>query len=273
MVEARHRDIASEIEAASRYNGESTANGVMRTLRLLWNYEADRSPNFPPNPVRRLKRQWYQEHRRERLVRAEELPRFHAAVLALQNPVARDYLLLLLFTGLRRREASSLKWDYIDLTQRVIRLPAANTKAGRKLDLPMTDVVYDLLVSRRAMGRDGPYLFPADSRSGHIEEPAHPLSLVAEATGICVSAHDLRRTFVTAAESADISPLALSALVNHSLGRDVTSGYVVMTAERLREPAQRVTDRLKALCGLAVDQLNGLEGTVARLADRRSVSS
>src|SRR5690606_19870670 len=120
----------------------------------------------------------------------------------------------------------------IDFAQHVIRLPATNTKAGRKLDLPMTDVVYDLLVARRAMGREGPFVFPADSRSGHIEEPAYPLDLVAQATGIRVSAHDLRRTFVTAAESADISPLALSALVNHSLGRDVTSGYVVMTAER-----------------------------------------
>ena len=51
-----------------------------------------------------------------------------------------------------------------------------------------------------------------------------------------------------------MSPLALSALVNHSLGRDVTSGYVVMTAERLREPAQRVCNRIKALCGIS-DQL------------------
>jgi len=61
---------------------------------------------------------------------------------------------------------------------------------------------------------------------------------------------DLRRTYITAAESADISPLALRALVNHSLGGDVTSGYIVMTPERLREPAQRVCERLKVLCGI-----------------------
>src|SRR6516165_3851793 len=42
---------------------------------------------------------------------------------------------------------------------------------------------------------------------------------------------------------------APQALVNHSLGGDVTSGYIVMTPERLREPAQRVCDRLKTLCG------------------------
>jgi integrase len=202
------------------------------------------------NPVRRLRRQWYPERRRERVVRAEEMPRFYKGLLSLPNPVARDYLLLLLFTGLRRREAASLKWEHVDFTHCVIRLPAANTKSGRKLDLPMTDVVRALLVARRAVGNEGAFVFSAQSKSGHIEEPAFPLKQLYVSTGIRVSAHDLRRTFVTAAESTDISPLALSALVNHSLGRDVTSGYVIMTAERLREPAQRVCDRIKSLCGI-----------------------
>jgi hypothetical protein len=44
--------------------------------------------------------------------------------------------------------------------------------------------------------------------------------------------------------------LALKALVAHSLGDDVTAGYVQMTVERLREPAQRVADRLKDLCDM-----------------------
>jgi len=44
--------------------------------------------------------------------------------------------------------------------------------------------------------------------------------------------------------------LALKALVNHALGGDVTGGYVQMTVERLREPAQKVCDRLLELTGL-----------------------
>ena len=39
-------------------------------------------------------------------------------------------------------------------------------------------------------------------------------------------------------------------LVNHALGGDVTSGYVQMTTERLREPAQRVCDKMMELCGI-----------------------
>ena len=97
------------------------------------------------------------------------------AVCALPNPVARDYILLLLFTGLRRREASALTWGEVDLDARVIRLPAVRAKAGRKLDLPMSDFVFDLLSARRALG-DARWVFPAPSASGHIEEPKFPFA-------------------------------------------------------------------------------------------------
>jgi integrase len=258
MVEARHRAIRAEVAARGRYRGEAIANYVMRALAAVWTFAADREPRapdgrepaLPRNPTGRLKRQWYKVPRRERLVRADELPKFYAAVQALSSPVARDYLLLLLFTGLRRTEAATLTWDDVDFGARLIRIPAARTKAGRKLDLPMSDVVRDLLVARRAVGRER-FVFPSPSRSGYLSEPKNPLGEVARACGIRVSAHDLRRTFVTVAESCDISPMALKCLVNHSVGGDVTAGYTIMTTERLREPAQKVADRLKALCGIA----------------------
>jgi hypothetical protein len=44
--------------------------------------------------------------------------------------------------------------------------------------------------------------------------------------------------------------MALRALVNHTLGSGTNEGYVQMTVERLREPAQKVTDKMKVLCGI-----------------------
>lgn len=249
MVEKRHRAIAAEVAKQGRYSGEATANGVARVLRLLWNDAADRDPSLPPNPVR-LRRAWFAQPRRTRMVRSEDLPAFYEAVSGLENAVACDYLRLCLFTGLRRTEAATLTWDDIDFAERVIRVPARATKSGRKLDLPMSSFVFDLLVARRAIGR-GDFVFPANGKSGHIGEPKHFLGLVADGCGIAISVHDLRRTFLTIAESTDISPMALKALANHSLGSDVTSGYIQLTVERLREPAQRVCDRLMVLCGIS----------------------
>ena len=101
MVEERHKEIAELVRKAGRYNGKATANGAMRALRVLWNYAAKRT-QLPPNPVK-LGRAWFDVPRRTRLIKADELPAFYAATMALPNPVQRDYLLLLLFTGMRRR--------------------------------------------------------------------------------------------------------------------------------------------------------------------------
>jgi len=54
--------------------------------------------------------------------------------------------------------------------------------------------------------------------------------------------HDLRRTFITVAESLDISAYAVKRLVNHKMSNDVTAGYIVNDVERLRKPMQSITD-------------------------------
>lgn len=257
MVEERHRTIQQQVAKRSRTHlvkGNTSANGTMRVLRLLWNHVLARHPDLGENPVRILSqlKTWHPEVRRDGLVKLSDLPAFYNAVTnpeVIPNPIHRDYVLTVLFTGLRRSEAASLRWDDVDLKERVIRLPAIRTKAGRRLDLPMSDYLHDLFTARRAIGLDGPYVFSADSRSGHIEEPRFALYAVAKATGIKVTTHDLRRTFITVAEECDIPVFALKGLVNHSMGTDVTAGYVIARPQRLRGPMQKVTDKFKKLIG------------------------
>jgi integrase len=246
---ADYRALAENARNRKPYSGHATANGAMRALRLLWNFATDKNKSLGPNPVK-LNKQWFKVRRRTRLVKADDLPRFWDAVQKLE-PLWRDYVALLLYSGLRRDEAASLRWTDIDLRAKLLRIPATETKADRKLDLPLSDVLLDMFVARRALG-DATFVFPANSESGHVEEPRFAFDLVAETCGVRVSPHDLRRTFCTVAESCDISPVALKALINHSLGSDVTEGYIIMMMERLRAPMQKVTDKLKEYCGVAV---------------------
>jgi hypothetical protein len=86
------------------------------------------------------------------------------------------------------------------------------------------------------------WVFPAFSKSGHVEEPREKID------GVAYTIHDLRRTFITVAESLDISPLVIGALVNHRQPTgSTTAGYVAMETERLRAPMQKVNERLLAL--------------------------
>ena len=250
MVEVRHRELAAQI-------GEFTANGAMRTLSIVWNYAADRVPTLPPNPVRRLRRgrQWYPEPKRTGMLMAEDMPKFYQAVMRLTNEVARDYLIVLTFSGMRRTEAATLRWSDVDFSSRVIRVREESTKAVRKLDLPMVDMVRQVLVARRALG-DSDFVFPATGRragqteSGHIWDPG--LKPVRKELGLDVSCHWLRRGWITYASEV-IGLIELKALVNHSLGSgDVTAGYIQVSPERLRAAAQTVCDRLKVLCGIEV---------------------
>ena len=70
----------------------------------------------------------------------------------------------------------------MDLVARVIRIPASSTENHRKLDPPIRDPVMAISRRRETVGREK-HVFAADSRSGHIEEPRHPLDIVAEVTG------------------------------------------------------------------------------------------
>lgn len=253
---AKHKAIKLRISAdmtpdsRGTVKGGASANTAMRLVRNLYNYaKQNMSVALPENPVSGI--EWFHEPRRTGVVKPSEMRKFYEAVRALPNPVAADYITLALFTGMRRGEAAALTWDEVDLAERVIRLPQGRTKPGRSLDLPMSDVVHDLLSKRRKLGvAEGGWVFPAATKSGHISEPRFALQDVAKASGVSIMVHDLRRTFITVAESCDISSFALKGLVNHSIGSGVTEGYIIIDAERLRGPMQRVADKLKELCGI-----------------------
>jgi integrase len=68
------------------------------------------------NPVRRLSavKAWYRVPRRQTLIKAHDLKAWWKATDAI-NEDSRDYLRLLLLTGLRKLEGAKLRRDDIDL--------------------------------------------------------------------------------------------------------------------------------------------------------------
>ncbi len=236
MVLKRHQRIAKE-------HGEITANNVMRHLRSIYNVTAAAHDEFPPNPVTILTqaRAWYPERRRRGAVPAHELPAWWSAVMD-ERDYSRDFLLIALFTGMRRAEIAGLRWEYIDLTERALHIP--KTKNGDPLDLPLSGFLVKLLQDRQSRASASPWVFPSTSRKGHIVETKKFTARVSERTGIKFTLHDLRRTFITVAESLDIPHYALKRLLNHRGGGDVTGGYIIIDTERLRAPVDAVAEKV-----------------------------
>jgi len=236
------------------HKSHARANNAMRVLRAVFNFarhqydDEQGHPLFPDNPVDHLShtRAWYRIERRRTVITASQLPAWFEAVQALRAREASgfdrevgDLLVFLLLTGLRRSEALSLKWEAVDFTART--LSVTDTKNREPLALPLSDFLVALLRERHELAEGSAYVFPGPGASGHLVTPHKAMRKVMDASGIQFSLHDLRRTFITVAESLDIPVYAIKQLVNHRMPNDVTAGYVVMDAERLREPMQRIT--------------------------------
>lgn len=219
----------------------------MRILRALFNFAAgqyeDAKGNslIPENPVKRLSqtRAWYRVERRQTYIKPHELKAWYAGLQITQNEVLQDYLLLILLTGLRRQEAATLKWSDIDLSAKTFTL--SKTKNNETHTLPLSDFLYDLMVNRKK-NQMNDYVFPGTGAAGHIIEPRKLMAHVTKASGVHFTVHDLRRTFITIAESLDIPAYALKRLMNHKMNNDVTAGYIVADVERLRKPMQLITN-------------------------------
>lgn len=239
MVLARHREISKE-------RGAITANCVFRHLRSVYNFVASLHDDFPPNPVQVLSkaRAWAPERRRRTLISAHQLPAWWRAIMA-EDDDARDYLLVALFTGMRRNEIATPRWENVDLRGRTLTVP--RTKNGDPLVLPLSRFLADVIAARRETVGQTEWVFPGPGRTGHIVETKSFTRPVSEASGVPFSLHDLRRTFITVAESLDIPAYALKRLLNHRADGDVTGGYIVMGVERLRAPVERVAARIREL--------------------------
>lgn len=248
--------IAKHHEKLGKERGEAYANLSMRLLRALFNFAAGQYEDMQgkslivENPVTRLSqtRSWYRVESRKTCIKAHELAVWYEGVQQLQNETLRDYLLLLLFTGLRRQEAAKLAWHQVDLKAKT--LTVTDTKNHEPHTLPLSDYLYDLLLLRQQNKVNG-YVFPGTGPNGYIVEPRKQMAHVTKVSGIHFSIHDLRRTFITTAEALDISAYALKRLMNHKMSGDITAGYIVADAERLRKPMQQITDYLLKCMGVS----------------------
>ncbi|MBW7911300.1 MAG: tyrosine-type recombinase/integrase [Alphaproteobacteria bacterium] len=230
--------------------GQTVANCVRRVLSAMLGYAMVAHKLFDKNPVRIIAetKSAYPEKRRDGHLKPHQLKPWYEAVNSLPNRTYRDYLLLVLFTGLRRTEALSLRWSQIDFSDKSLKI--IQTKNGDPLTLPMSDFVYELLMQRRELVPGSLYVFPTSSGKGYLADPKKAIAAVSTASGVSFQLHDLRRSFASIASSLDISVYSIKAMLNHrSNSGDITSSYVIRDIERLREPMQKIATYMQEKMG------------------------
>ena len=207
------------------------------------------------NPVERWKHTGGRAHRLERR-RIEHpavlLPAWERGIReGVRRPEVRDFFRFGLYTGMRRGEVLALRWDRVALEEG--RFCVDETKGGERLELPVTRQLAVLLARRwKATPSGARWVFASPaSPEQPLSRPDSYYRAIVRHGGKPFWYHALRNCFVTvAAHELKLPESLVKRLVNHRTRANVTQGYATQwTLEQLREPAQRIADRIDAMIG------------------------
>lgn len=258
-----NRDMVARRHARLGKRSPAQANMAMRLLRALFNFaigeyeDADGNALITDNPVRRIShnRAWFRiDRRRGHLHDWQFRPWFEACEAItrergdFETQTLRDYLVLVLLTGIRRTDAASIRWAHVDLNNRTLVIPDPKNRDPHML--PLGDYLHRLLTRRQRQTGKSPFVFPGRYGKGRLNTAWTLVQRIEGQTGIHVGIHDLRRTFITTAERLDLSAYAVKRLAGHKMRQDITAGYIVSDIERLRRPMQQVEDFILRACGV-----------------------
>lgn len=222
--------------------GPYAANRVRALLSTVFNWGI-RQAMLERNPTAAIER--FPEHKRERILQPDELPRFLKAVEDLTDPALKDFFKLALWTGRRRSNVQAMRWADIDLVNRQWRIPAKSAKGKVQDVCTLAQQAVDILAERMKTA-DPEYVFPSHGKTGHLVEPKGAWDKLLAAAGLeDVRIHDLRRTAISYAAMNGASDRMLMSMFGIS-SQTVLSVYARLRSAPVQAEMQRAMDALAA---------------------------
>lgn len=153
--------------------------------------------------------------------------------------------MFILLNGVRKSEALNLMWSDVDFVNLTFLL--RDTKNRRDHKLPITSHTLSILHRLQAL-KINEYVFASESsNSGHLINLRKAVDHANQLSNTNITIHDLRRTFTCAANKLNLSGYTIKRLLNHSVKNDVTSVYIPLDTDDLRQPLQSIADKLHSL--------------------------
>jgi len=230
------------------------ANRVVLMLSKMFNI-AERWGLRPDgsNPCRLVEK--YREVVRQRYLSADEFRRLGEALVAAErgpvpvksapkpvplSPTALAAIKLLIFTGARRGEILSLKWEHVDVERGELRLP--DSKTGFKvihLNAPALAVLASLPHVEENL-----FVLPGLRVGQHLVNVTkvwHAVRALADVKDVRL--HDLRHSHASVGAGAGLSLPIIGALLGHTQAQ-TTQRYAHLAADPLKQAAELVGARI-----------------------------
>jgi len=198
------------------------------------------------NPCRHVTK--YREQKRKRYLSPEELQRLGQTLSEVQRANAEDphflaAIGLLILTGARLREIQTLKWDYVDLTNGMLRLP--DSKTGAK-EIYLNAGAIQLLSTIPRL-KNNPYVIAGQKPGAHLVELQKPWRRIRAKAGLKdLRIHDLRHSFAAVAAGTGMSLPMIGKLLGHTQPI-TTARYAHLAADPMREAAELIGGKITAV--------------------------
>ena len=224
----------------------------MLSLAVRWGLRPDGT-----NPARHVER--YREQARQRYLNADEFRRLGGVLAAAHHgpvrlgdkdvrlsPTALNAIALLIFTGARRGEVLTLKWEHVNLERGVLALPTSKT--GFKQIMLNAAAIRVLSALPRVEGNE--YVLPGLREGQHLVNVTDTWHAVRTLAGLKdVRLHDLRHSLASVGAGAGLSLPIIGGLLGHTQAQ-TTKRYAHLAADPLRAAAELVGARIAAAMGM-----------------------
>ena len=135
-------EVQNKMNKVGEENGKTAANHMLTYARAAINWCIKNELINCANPWVGIKK--YRTQARERFLSRTELLSFFSALKEFPNDTGmRDYLYISLFTGARRSNVLSMRWQDVDLDLGIWRIP--RTKSGDSHTLPLPSMALAIL--------------------------------------------------------------------------------------------------------------------------------
>jgi integrase len=218
---------------------DTARSEALRLLGSITSHETPRDPSAERNFLRaQLTFAEFAEQYLTQYAEARRKPR-----TAAEDRRAIACFKFLLFTGARLSEILTLRWEWIDCTRGVARLP--DSKTGRK-NLVLPTPALELLMSLPTRATQG-YVLPGIRLDSHFVGIQKPWQRLRKKAGLHdVRLHDLRHVFASIAVSAGDSLYTVGAILGYRQPT-TTQRYAHLSTEPVRAAADKTAVRIAGM--------------------------
>jgi integrase len=187
------------------------------------------------NPVFGIKK--HKEHSRDRYITLEEKEQFLNALDAEKDQQIKDFVYISLYTGARKSNVLSMRWEDISFDQGVWYIK--DTKNGDPQNVVLIEDAVKIL-ERRKLKSKSEWVFPSkDSKSGHFQEPRKGWVRICKRAGIeDLRIHDLRRTCGSWMALNGASQYIIGKMLGHKSPQS-TAIYARLSLDPVREHMEK----------------------------------